>query len=90
MILSQVFRYSRGHLKIRFRKLNHNIMLPMNEPVHRMEIDENGDINSEQMNRIRTIRYFGESPPVAAPQFRAQLTNIFCAQRTYPGTAASF
>lgn len=65
MILSQVYRYSRGHLKIRFRKLSHNIMLPMNEPVHRMEIDENGEVNSEQMNRIRTIRYFGESPPVA-------------------------
>lgn len=27
-----------------------------------MEIDENGDVNGEQTNRIRTIRHFGKSP----------------------------
>lgn len=60
VLIYRVFRYPRGHLKIRFRKLNHNIMLPIHETVHRMEIDENGDVNSEQTNRIRTMRFFGK------------------------------
>lgn len=63
---AQVFRYSRGHLKIRFRKLNHNIILPptcdttRNEQSNRdaMEVDDDEQNTPQQ---TRTIRYFGKN-----------------------------
>lgn len=58
-IYLQVFRYARGHLKIRFRKMNHNILLPIQEPVQQMETDEI-DENRDQRKHFRTIRHFGK------------------------------
>lgn len=55
----QVYRYSRGHLKIRFRKMQHGIMIPMSDNPAKMEIDEEGLIVGVT-NHIRTIRYFGK------------------------------
>lgn len=55
----QVYRYSRGKLKIRFRKMQHGIMIPMSDNPAKMEIDDEGLIVGVT-NRIRTIRYFGE------------------------------
>lgn len=59
LLIYQVYRYSRGHLKIRFRKMRHGIMIPMSDNPAKMEIDEDGIIVGVT-NRIRTIRYFGK------------------------------
>lgn len=55
----QVYRYTRGHLKIRFRKMSHGIMIPISDNPAKMEIDEDGLIVGVS-NRLRTIRYFGK------------------------------
>lgn len=59
MCCHQVYRYARGHLKIRFRKMRHGIMIPMSDNPAKMEIDEEGLIVGVT-NRIRTVRYFGK------------------------------
>lgn len=54
-----MYRYARGHLKIRFRKMQHGVMIPMSDNPAKMEIDEEGLIVGIT-NHIRTIRYFGK------------------------------
>lgn len=53
MLIYRVFRYPRGkHLKIRFRKINHDIVIPR---VMSMEQDE-----EFVQDNFRRIRYFGK------------------------------
>lgn len=51
--LPQVYRYCRGHLKIRFRKLNHNILIP--KP--KISDDEPTDEETNDSN-VAKMRYF--------------------------------
>lgn len=62
-LFSKVFKYSRGHLKIRFRKLNHNIIIPINDnPLLKRsdEMDVDGDSLQHNPQRIRSMRFFGK------------------------------
>lgn len=59
IFIYQVFRYPRGHLKIRFKKLNHSILIPVNECSEHMDTDDETNGTNGSKNYIRTIRYFG-------------------------------
>lgn len=57
----QVFKYSRGHLKIRFRKLSHDILLPLitTDTKKQQPMDVDGETSTQTHNQIRrTLRYF--------------------------------
>lgn len=59
LLIYQVYRYYRGHLKIRFRKMTHGMMIPMSDNPSKMEVDDDGLVVG-LTNRIRTIRPFGK------------------------------
>lgn len=60
ILIYQVYRYPRGHLKIRFKKLNHSILIPVKDDPEHMDIDDGVNDTNSSEKYIRTIRYFGE------------------------------
>lgn len=58
LLIYRVFRYPRGHLKIRFRKLSHGVMLPLQSSDSNRNAMETEDEEQTSNAKIRTIRYF--------------------------------
>lgn len=84
--LYQVYRYYRGHLKIRFRKLIHEMLMPMSDNPAKMEIDEDGLVVGVT-NRLRTIRPFGKLTTTLQFNFakRLKITIVkFQSQKIFP------
>lgn len=61
LLIYRVFRYLKGNLKIRFKKLNHNIILSADTlPMDMTESEVDGINYTISESNIAKLRYFGK------------------------------